>query len=91
MYYLPDTIFFGRDIMLPLSILEEIRRYLMDYAWEWRAICKVINLKHGYSFEPENIEKVYRDSLSCIFEGSQKTGRISLYIKNPTLKHASSK
>jgi len=53
---------------LPLHVLEEIRRYSMDYAWEWRMICKIINLKHGYEFEVEEMEKLYKHNLDCIFE-----------------------
>jgi len=53
---------------LPLNVLEEIRRYSMDYAWQWRMICKIINLKHGYNFEPEDMEKLYRLNLGRIFE-----------------------
>jgi len=53
-------------VVFPLYVLEEIQRYLTDYAWEWRTISKVINYKYGYTLEPESMERVYKKSMRYI-------------------------
>ena len=59
-------------MILPLNVLDEIHRYLTDYAWEWRTICKVINYKHGYHFEPNRMARIYKESIENICEGPKK-------------------
>lgn len=48
-------------ILLPTPVMDEISRYL-DYAWEWKTICKIINFRHGYDFEIFELERIYRDN-----------------------------
>lgn len=69
-------------MVLPLHVLEEIHRYLTDYAWEWRTISKVINYKHGYNFEPDSMERIFKKSLRLILGQPQKRKDVSY---NPNL------
>ena len=49
-------------ILLSMPVMEEISRFL-DYGWEWRTICKVINFKHCHNFEIFEMEELYLNSL----------------------------
>ncbi len=53
--------------------MEEIHRYLYEYCWEWRTICKVINFKYGYLFEIYELEKIYQVNKKSNFLGQRKT------------------
>lgn len=53
--------------MLPPAVMDEIQRYLYEYCWEWRTICKVINFKFGYLFEIDEIEKMFRGNQKPLF------------------------
>ncbi len=61
-------------ILLSMPVMEEINRYL-DYCWEWKTICKVINFKHGYDFEIFEIEELYYDNLGRYMEYKKQTGQ----------------
>ena len=58
-------------ITLPPAIMEEIQRYLYEYYWEWRTICKIINIKHGYMFEIDEIEEIFGNNLKKLLNKSK--------------------
>jgi hypothetical protein len=45
-------------LLLSIPVMNEISRYL-EYGWEWKTICKVINFKHSLEFEIYEIEGLY--------------------------------
>lgn len=49
-------------LLLSVLVMEEISRYV-DYGWEWKTICKVINFKHSFDFDIFEIEKFYYENI----------------------------
>ncbi len=72
-------------ILLSMHVMEEINRYL-NYGWEWKTICKVINFKHGYDFEIFEIEELFYQNLGKYREYKKQTeqgdGFKSLWLGN---------
>jgi hypothetical protein len=54
-------------VMLAVPIMEEIYRYL-EYGWEWKTICKIINFKHGNCFEIDELQKLYNNNFGIYRE-----------------------
>lgn len=49
-------------LLLSVPVMDEISRYI-EYGWEWKTICKVINFRHNFDFEIFEIERLFYDNL----------------------------
>ena len=65
-------------ILLSMPVMDEISRYL-EYGWEWKTICKVINFKHRFDFEIFEIQRLYFDNIERYRELKSEAAKNELF------------